>query len=96
MRIGNRIICDQDGEIIYQTGDMEGDVLPRKEITELHVVDLDFGAINYQTHELVRIDVATNQPILREIQREKTQEEIIKELEDQLLLVTDNEVGGIL
>ena len=41
MQIGNRIIYDQDGQIIYQIGEMQGDVLPRKDITELNYIDLE-------------------------------------------------------
>lgn len=97
MQIGNRIIYDQDGEILLQTGEMQGEVLPRKEITELHFIDLDYGAINFQTHRLVAIDPKTKQPILEEMSIQLTPEEQkIKELEDQLLLMADANTGGIL
>lgn len=97
MQIGNRIIYNQDGEIVYQTGDMSGDVLPRKEITELHFVDLEYGAVNLQTHRIISIDPKTKQPILEELLVELTPEQQrIQELEDQLLLMADAETGGIL
>ncbi|OAO79813.1 hypothetical protein [Anoxybacillus flavithermus] len=87
MKIGNRIIFDQDGEIVYQTGEMQGGVLPRKEITELHHIDIDFGAIDYTKYRIVKIDIATKQPILEEIPRQLTPEQQrIQELENQLLL----------
>lgn len=97
MQIGNRIFHDQDGEIIYQTGEMIGDVLPRKEITSIGYVDLEFGEINRDTHLLVGIDVATKKPILKSIEVFETEEQKrIKELEDALLLAADAETGGIL
>lgn len=66
MNIGNRIICDQDGEIIAQWGEMSGDAIPRKELTQLHVVELDYGQVDYKTHRIVRIDTETLQPVLEE------------------------------
>lgn len=97
MQVGNRIIFDQEGEIVYQTGEMQGDVLPRKEITILSFVDLEYGAINLNTHRIIGIDVLTKQPILEEIPQILTPEQQqIKDLEDALLLATDNELGGIL
>jgi len=97
MDVGNRIIYDQDGEIVYQTGEMSGDVLPRKEIMELDYIDLEYGAVNLQTHRIAGIDPKTKQPILEEIPVVLTPEQQrIQELEDQLLLMADAETGGIL
>ncbi|OAB26384.1 hypothetical protein PMSD_25880 [Paenibacillus macquariensis subsp. defensor] len=97
MQVGNRIIFDNDGEIVYQTGEMQGDVLQRKEITELNFIDLKYGAINVQTHRIIGVDTITKQPILEEIPQILTPEQQqIKDLEDALLLATDNELGGIL
>lgn len=97
MEIGNRIIFDQDGEIIFQTGEMQGDVLPRKEITSLDYIDLEYGEIDYTKYRIVGVNVETRQPILEEIEVPKTPEqERIEELEDQLLLLADQLEGGIL
>ena len=96
MKVGNRIIFNQDGEILYQFGEMQGDVLPRKEITELNHIDLEYGEIDYSKYKIIGIDIETKQPILEEIIREKTSEEIIQELENQILLLEDEKVGGIL
>lgn len=97
MQVGNRIIYDQDGEIIVQLGEMQGNVLPRKEITAINFVDVEYGAINHQTHRIVGIDVKTKQPILQEIlQQVSPEEQRIQELENQLLLAEDASVGGIL
>src|SRR5690606_35852303 len=97
MQIGNRVVYDQDGQIIHRTGEMQGDVLPRKEITELHFVDLPYGAINIYTHRLVGINPETREPILEELpQYISPEQQRINELEDALLLAADAEVGGIL
>lgn len=96
MKIGNRIIFDQDGEIMMQFGEVEGNVLPRKEITKLDCIDLEFGAIDCSKFRIIRIDVNTKQPILEEIQISKTPEQRIEELENQLLLLADELERGIL
>lgn len=97
MELGRRIIYDQDGEIIIDLGEMSGDVSPRKEITELSFIDLEFGSIDHLTHNLVKIDVITSQPILEEIQQVLSpDQQQIKDLEDQILLLTDELAGGIL
>lgn len=95
MQIGNRIVFDQDGEIILQLGEMQGDVLSRKEII-LDYIDLKYGEVDFTRYRIISIDVSTKQPILEETIREKTQEEIIEELENQILLLEDEKVGGIL
>lgn len=97
MQVGNRIIFDQDGEIIFQTGEMQGDVLPRKAITKLDYIDLEYGEVNFFTHRIVGVNTETRKPILEEIHLEKTEEEKrIEELENQLLLAEDAAAGGIL
>lgn len=97
MNIGNRIIFDQDGDIIFQTGEMQGDVSPRKEITSLDFVDLNFGDVNLITHRIIGVDVATKKVITESLPPTETdQQRQIRELEDALLLQTDSDVGGIL
>ncbi|WP_089153541.1 hypothetical protein [Paenibacillus tuaregi] len=97
MQIGNRIFYDQKGEIIYQTGEMQGDVLPRKEITELNYVDLEYGAIDLTKQRIVSIDPVTKRPVLEAIETPPTPEQQqIKNLEDQLLILADQSTGGIL
>lgn len=94
MKIGNRIIFDQDGEIIVQLGEIQGNVLPRKEIARLDYIDLEYGQIDYSKYRIIGVDVNTRMPILEEIIREKTQEEYIQELENQILLLEDEKLGG--
>ena len=84
MEVGNRIIYDQDGEIIVQLGEMKGDINPRKEITKLDYIDLDFGEIDYFKYSIKKVDVDTKQPILEEIVEEETPEEIIQRLEEKI------------
>lgn len=88
-KIGNRIIYDQDGEIIIQLGEIEGDVLPRKTITNLYCLDLEFGAIDYSKQRIVKINPETHEPIIEniEIPLSPEQQRII-ELENQLLLLS--------
>ncbi|HEK8705067.1 TPA: hypothetical protein STU26_003715, partial [Clostridioides difficile] len=47
MERGNRIIYDQTGKILLQTGEATGDVLEHDEITELHCIDIEYGSIDY-------------------------------------------------
>lgn len=99
-QIGNRIIYDQDGEIICQLGEMQGDVSPRKDIMAVDFVDLEFGQIDYTKHKLIGVKPQTKELILEEIPHIETEIERLQrekqELEDQLLLQADAEVGGIL
>lgn len=100
MQIGNRIIYDQDGEIIFQTGEMQGSVLQRKEITSLDFIDLEFGQIDSNKYIIAKIDINTKAPVLEEIPQIETEEERLQrekeELENQLLMMADAEMGGIL
>jgi len=97
MQVGNRIIFDQDGDIVFQTGEMQGDVLSRKEITELNFIDLDYGAIDYAREELVSVDIINKKVITKQIPiPESLEQQRIRELEDQLILAEDAAAGGIL
>ncbi|MCW0742895.1 hypothetical protein REL00_012400 [Clostridioides difficile] len=96
MERGNRIICDQTGKILLQTGEATGDILEHDEITELHFVDIPYGSIDYTRNRIIGINIETKEPILEEIPTFISDEEKrIQELENQLL--NENEkVGGIL
>lgn len=88
MRIGNRIIFDEKGKILFQTGEMEieGDTLDREPIEKLDYIDLECGVIDYSKYYIESIDVETKQPIVKEYpQPELTEEQkYIKELEEKL------------
>ncbi|MDN9637756.1 hypothetical protein KLL63_17610 [Clostridioides difficile] len=97
MNRANRIICDQTGKILLQTGEATGDVLEHDTITELHFVDVPYGSVDYTKSRIVGINIETKQPILEEIPVYLTEEEKrIQELENQLLLNENEKVGGLL
>ncbi|EGT5015127.1 hypothetical protein [Clostridioides difficile] len=97
MNRANRIICDQTGKILLQTGEATGDVLPHDEITELHCIDVLYGSIDYTRNRVIGINIETKEPILEEIPVYLTEEEKrIQELENQLLLSENEKVGGLL
>ncbi|ENY8332818.1 hypothetical protein [Clostridioides difficile] len=93
----NRIICDQTGKILLQTGEATGDVLPHNKITELHYIDIPYGSIDYIKNRIVGINIETKQPILEEIPVYVSEEKKrIQELENQVLLNENEKVGGLL
>ncbi|HBE9816189.1 hypothetical protein ACEI86_10625 [Clostridioides difficile] len=97
MNRANRIICDQTGKILLQTGEATGDVLEHDEITELHFVDIPYGSVDYTKSRIVGINIETKEPILEEIPVFVSEEEKrIQELENQLLLNENEKVGGLL
>ncbi|EQK10410.1 TPA: hypothetical protein KRD68_002175 [Clostridioides difficile] len=97
MNRANRIIYDQTGKILLQTGEATGDVLEHNEIIELNWIDIDYGSVDYTKNRITGINIETKQPILEEIPVYITEEEKrIKELENQLLIAENEKVGGIL
>lgn len=97
MNRANRIICDQTGKILLQTGEATGDILEHDEITELHCIDIPYGSIDYTKNRIISINIETKQPILEEIPVYVSEEEKrMQELENQILLNENEKVGGIL
>ena len=97
IEVGWRIIFDQDGEIIHLEGEYAGNMLPRKELTRISYIDLEYGAVNLSKCDIIGVDITTNKPILRERPSQETEEQKrIRELEDALLLQAENDLGGIL
>ncbi|EJA6562030.1 hypothetical protein NQ830_18205 [Clostridioides difficile] len=95
MNRANRIIYDQTGKILLQTGEATGDVLEHNEITELNWIDIDYGSVDYTKNRITGINIETKQPILEEIPVYVSKAEKEKqELENQLLLLTNQEIGG--
>ncbi|ENY8824336.1 hypothetical protein ACF1XO_003813, partial [Clostridioides difficile] len=93
----NRIICDQTGKILLQTGEATGDILEHDTITELHYIDVEYGSIDYTRNRIIGINIETKEPILEEIPTFISDEEKrIQELENQLLIAENEKVGGIL
>ncbi|MGO0885161.1 hypothetical protein ACTPDI_20525 [Clostridioides difficile] len=94
---GNRVIYNQDGKILLQTGEATGDILEHDTITELHCIDVPYGSIDYTRNRIAGINIETKQPILEEIPIYISEEEKrIQELENQILLNENEKVGGIL
>ncbi|WP_044490045.1 hypothetical protein, partial [Clostridioides difficile] len=75
MNRANRIIYDQTGKILLQTGEATGDVLEHDEITELHCIDVPYGSIDYTKNRITGINIETKEPILEEIPIFVTEEE---------------------
>lgn len=95
MNVPNRVIYDQTGRIIFETGESCGDVLPHNKITELHYIDVEYGSIDYTRNRIVGINIETKEPVLEEIPAYISKAEKEKqELENQLLLMTNKELGG--
>lgn len=94
LQTGMRIIYDQDGEIVLSF--MLSDGSPRKEITKLEHIDLNYDNIDLDIYRIVKINPETKTPIIERIHPELTPEEKMRELEDQLLLLVNENTGGIL
>ncbi|HBE8924182.1 TPA: hypothetical protein KRJ43_003563, partial [Clostridioides difficile] len=79
----------------FETGESCGDVLPHDKITELHYIDVEYGSIDYTRNKIVGINIETKEPVLEEIPAYISKAEKEKqELENQLLLMTNKELGG--
>ncbi|HBG2633490.1 TPA: hypothetical protein SOL91_002981 [Clostridioides difficile] len=97
MNRANRIIYDQTGKILLQTGEATGDILEHDTITELHYIDVEYGNIDYSKQYIESINPITKEPILKDIPIYLTEEEKrIQELENQILLNENEKVGGLL
>ena len=88
-QIGNRIIFDEKGNILFQMGEMEGYVNPRSKIKKIDYIDLEFGVIDYTTHYIESIDVETKEPVIKEYPKQELTDEqmYIKELEEKLAIM---------
>lgn len=101
MQIGNRIYFNQKGQIVYMTGECQGDGTARLENEVVSYIDLPYGDRTIQNAETWHIDVE-NKKIVVDKAREKleTEEDKLRmekqDLENQLLLQANNNVGGIL
>lgn len=75
MERANRIIYNQDGKIIFQTGEVTGDILEHDTITELHYLDLEFGSIDYSKQYIESINPITKELVLKDIEVVLTDEQ---------------------
>lgn len=96
MKVGTRIVYEENSKnVVTVIHRMEGDVLERSK-EQLVFVDIPFDEFDPITHLIKGID-SFGKPIIETISLQETDEQkLIRELEDTLLLQTDNEIGGIL
>ena len=93
-KIGTRVFYDEvDGRIVSTLHRVEGGI-PRKPITNLKYLDIPYDNFDPGKFDIERIE--NGKPVLVSTYVETEQERQIRELEDQLLLQAENEVGGIL
>lgn len=90
-----RIFYDNADKVILSVLHRVGGGLPRKEIIDLKHVDIPFYEFNYMTHDIIGID-ENGQPILELLSNLITYDTRILDLENELLLKLDNEIGGII
>ena len=95
LEVGRRIFFDEEGEIIFYEGQSRGNVVERKNIKKIEYIDLPYDYIDYEKYRIIGMNIETKQPILKEIPIYMNEEEKrIQELENQLLLSVNQEIGG--
>ncbi len=95
MQVGNRIYYNAStGNILFIAGEIHNSDAQRDPDEVVEFIDIDYGSIDYTKNMIVGVDTENKKIILQPIENE--QEKQIRELEDALLLATENEVGGIL
>ncbi|AVK82465.1 hypothetical protein C3943_02330 [Lysinibacillus sp. B2A1] len=93
--IGSRVIYDEEtGRIEHQTGERP-DGFPHNKITKLAYIDLPFGFIDQTKFYIESINPETGEPVVKPIPLTPGMAKY-KDLEDALLLLTDENLGGIL
>jgi len=97
LEYGARVFCNENGELLAIVGEMSGNLLPRPKIDSIYCVDVPYNSINWTRHHIKGVNIETMEVILGEnnIPMSPEQEKIL-EIENALLLATENEVGGIL
>lgn len=98
MKRGSLIIYDNNGKIFLNTGDAEGDILPHTPPSGLPYIITEYGQLD---GKIVKgVNVKTKELILEDIPKVETEEEKLRrekeELENQLLLAENKNLGGIL
>lgn len=90
MNRDNRIIYNQDGKILLQTGEGTGDVLEHDAITELHYLDVEFGSIDYSKQYIESINPITKELVLKDIEVVLTDEQKrLQALEKELSMLKE-------
>ncbi|HBF1330962.1 hypothetical protein [Clostridioides difficile] len=90
MNRNNRIIYNQDGKILLQTGEATGDVLEHDTITELHYLDVEFGSIDYSKQYIESINPVTKELNIKNIEVVLTDEQKrLEALEKELSMLKE-------
>lgn len=85
-KLGNMVIYDLNGTIIYESGEQTGGWGDRVYPVGIPYLEIPYGAMKYATQKLERIDVTTepHKPIFIPIVYEKTTEEKLAEAIEKL------------
>jgi hypothetical protein len=99
MKRGCLIIYDDNGKVWYESGDADdggsGGLPPHAYPVGLPYIETQFGELNGK--RLISVDVETKTLVTEDVVVPISSEQLkIQELENQMLLMVDNEVGGIL
>ncbi|EGT4848618.1 TPA: hypothetical protein ACXDUQ_003858 [Clostridioides difficile] len=87
---GNRVIYNQDGKILLQTGETTGDVLEHDTITELHYLDVEYGSIDYSKQYIESINPVTKELNIKNIEIVLTDEQKrLQALEKELSMLKE-------
>ncbi|HBF7486003.1 TPA: hypothetical protein KOX10_002815 [Clostridioides difficile] len=90
MERGNRIIYNQDGKIIFQTGEAIGDILAHDVITKLNYLDIEFGSIDYSKQYIESINPITKELVIKDIEVVLTDEQKrLEALEKELSMLKE-------
>ncbi|EFI68947.1 hypothetical protein BFZC1_08830 [Lysinibacillus fusiformis ZC1] len=95
LQVGNRVYYNKASRnILFIAGEIHNADTQRDPDEVIEFIDIPFGSIDYSKNMIVGVDVENKKVILQPI--ENAQEKQIRELEDALLLATENDAGGIL
>lgn len=94
MQIGKRIYYNQNGAIVCQLEEMNGNTLPRVYNEIVNYIDLPFG--DKTLENVLEFHIEDKQIVVdKRIESQSTpEEERIKELEDQLILKENESIEG--
>ncbi len=83
MQLGNLIVYDNTGKIWSQTGEMEGDLLPRDYPVGVPYIELPFGTMKNKIALRVEVEDPTGHfVVFEEIPAQPTTEELIQQALD--------------
>lgn len=83
MNRGSLIFYNENGEVLFVTGEVEGNVSPNILPKSLYCVEINFGELKGKN--LLCVDIETNKIITENIIKAQTEAERIAELENIIL-----------